>query len=48
MFENKFDFIHIRDMFASMTDRQWDGVYKQAYENLIPGGWIEQAETGVQ
>lgn len=34
-------------MFASFTDEQWRLVYKQAYNNITPGGWIEQLEQGL-
>lgn len=40
----RFDLIHLRDMFGSFTDEQWRLIYKQAYKNLAPGGWIEQVE----
>lgn len=33
---------------GSFTDKQWSGIYKEAYENLIPGGWIEQLEPDVK
>lgn len=42
----KFDLIHLRDLVGSFSDGQWTGVYKQAYENLLPGGWIEHVEAG--
>ena len=48
MYTQRFDLIHFRDMFATFTDEQWRLIYKQAYDNLLPGGWIEQAETGVR
>lgn len=43
----KFDLVHLRWMLGSFTPEEWDGLYKQAYENLIPGGWIEQVEPGL-
>ena len=36
-----------RDLFGSFTDEQWRLVYKQAYDNLAPGGWIEQCESSI-
>lgn len=47
MLQHKQDLIHIRDLQGSFTDHQWTGVYKQAYENLLPGGWIEQIDASV-
>lgn len=46
-YKERFDLIHMRDMFGAFTDSQWTGVYKQAYKNLMPGGWIEQVEPGI-
>ncbi|PWY88163.1 S-adenosyl-L-methionine-dependent methyltransferase [Aspergillus heteromorphus CBS 117.55] len=37
-----FDFIHARYMGGSIGD--WPGLFKQAYEQLAPGGWIEFQE----
>lgn len=48
MYMQRFDLIHLRDMFATFTDEEWSLIYKQAYDNLLPGGWIEQAETGIR
>ncbi|KAJ5605182.1 hypothetical protein N7510_010336 [Penicillium lagena] len=39
-----FDLIHLRQMIASFTPEEWTKVYKQCYDNLAPGGWIEQWE----
>lgn len=47
-FHNKFDLVHFRDMHASFSDEQWRLVYKQAYNNIAPGGWIEQVEPGIE
>lgn len=42
------DLIHMRDMlFGTFTPEQRRLVYKQAYNILAPGGWIEQMETGI-
>ena len=29
---------------GAFSDEQWRLFYKQAYKNLVPGGWIEQLE----
>ncbi|KAJ5636924.1 uncharacterized protein N7484_010237 [Penicillium longicatenatum] len=39
-----FSFIHMRIMLGSFTPEQWDSIYQKCYENLEPGGWIEQLE----
>lgn len=31
-----FDLIHLRDMFGSFADSQWDLLYSQPYANLAP------------
>ncbi|CAM1509719.1 Fc.00g000540.m01.CDS01 [Cosmosporella sp. VM-42] len=41
-FNAKFDLIYSRMMTASFTD--WPHFFKQAYENLNPGGWLELAD----
>jgi trans-aconitate methyltransferase len=38
-FNQKFDFIHIRNMSGSIAD--WPRLFKQAFDQLNPGGWIE-------
>ncbi|KAJ5279738.1 hypothetical protein N7478_005110 [Penicillium angulare] len=40
-----FDLIHLRIMEASFTPEELDRLYKQSYQNLHPGGWIEQLEV---
>lgn len=47
-FQQNFDLIHMRDLFGSFTEKQWSGFYSQAYKNLVPGGWIEQIESGIR
>lgn len=42
----QFDLIHMRNMIASFDSNEWDRVYKKCYDNLQPGGWIEQLEVG--
>ncbi|KAJ6015156.1 hypothetical protein N7540_009747 [Penicillium herquei] len=39
-----FDFIHLRIMLGSFGVDEWKVVYKKCYDNLEPGGWIEQLE----
>lgn len=41
-FTVKFDFIYSRMMTAAIAD--WPRLFKQAYENLAPGGWLEVAD----
>lgn len=43
--ENSYDFIHIREMFGSIPD--WDELFRQSYETLKPGGWVENMEHSV-
>ncbi|KAJ5266538.1 hypothetical protein N7478_009346 [Penicillium angulare] len=40
----QFDFIHMRFMLGSFNEGEWDKLYKKCYNNLQPGGWIEQLE----
>ncbi|RDL41874.1 Uncharacterized protein BP5553_01853 [Venustampulla echinocandica] len=35
----KFDLIHMRMMVGTISD--WDRCFKQCYDNLNPGGWLE-------
>ncbi|KAL7265844.1 hypothetical protein RUND412_011629 [Rhizina undulata] len=37
--DNSFDFIHLRNMAAFVSD--WPKLYRQAFQALRPGGWIE-------
>ncbi|KAJ6051382.1 uncharacterized protein N7446_006014 [Penicillium canescens] len=39
------DLIHMRGMTGSFEPHEWDRVYQQCYDNLKPGGWIEQLEA---
>ncbi|KAJ5780796.1 hypothetical protein N7457_005956 [Penicillium paradoxum] len=43
-----FDFIHLRLMLGAFTPEGWNQVYKQCYDSLTPGGWIEQMELDVR
>ncbi|KAL2004052.1 hypothetical protein VTN02DRAFT_557 [Thermoascus thermophilus] len=40
--DQKFDFIHGRGMAGGIGD--WHRLYRQAYEHLKPGGWLEMQE----
>ncbi|KAJ5332859.1 uncharacterized protein N7506_006642 [Penicillium brevicompactum] len=39
------DLIHIRIMIGSFDPSEWETVYTQCYNNLRPGGWMEQLEA---
>ncbi|KAJ5692353.1 hypothetical protein N7462_001776 [Penicillium macrosclerotiorum] len=41
----QFDLIHMRIMIGSFDDPEWDILYKQCYDKIRPGGWIEQLEV---
>ncbi|MCJ1464596.1 hypothetical protein MMC07_003209 [Pseudocyphellaria aurata] len=43
--KNDFDFIHIRLLYASVAD--WPVLYRECYDHLTPGGYIEQLEMSV-
>ncbi|KAJ5827961.1 uncharacterized protein N7525_006214 [Penicillium rubens] len=43
-----FDYIHIRMMYGAFDSEGWSQVYKQAYDALEPGGWIEQVEMDIR
>ncbi|KAI9888813.1 MAG: hypothetical protein M1814_006267 [Vezdaea aestivalis] len=38
-YNQKFDLVHARMMVGSIKD--WPKFYKQAYDNMTPGGWVE-------
>lgn len=40
---HRFDYIHGR--FLSMGIRDWAKIFKQSFENLKPGGWVEYQEA---
>jgi len=42
---DSFDFIHMRYLMGAIGD--WPRLYKQAYNTLKPGGWIEHMELSV-
>ena len=39
LFSHPLDFIHLRSLGGSIGD--WPTLLKRAYDNLVPGGWIE-------
>ncbi|KAJ5557369.1 hypothetical protein N7513_002958 [Penicillium frequentans] len=43
--QSNFDLVHLRIMIGSFDAAEWDRVYKRIYDNLRPGGWIEQLEA---
>lgn len=43
---DSFDFVHIRALYGSISD--WGRLYEQAYEALVPGGWIEDFEITIR
>ena len=42
IYEQKFDFVHVRGMSGSIND--WDRLVQQAYTHLEPGAWLEFQE----
>lgn len=42
---NHFDFVHIRCMMGSVKD--WPALYRQAYDRLQPGGWIQHLDMSI-
>ncbi|XTI92278.1 S-adenosyl-L-methionine-dependent methyltransferase [Cenococcum geophilum] len=43
---NHFDLIHIRCLYGSVAD--WPRLYKEVYNHLEPGGWLNQLEMDIQ
>ncbi|KAL1649431.1 hypothetical protein SLS58_001486 [Diplodia intermedia] len=43
--KDEFDLVHIRALFGSVSD--WPAFYKEAYDHIKPGGWINQFETSI-
>ncbi|KAI1829392.1 hypothetical protein DTO027I6_9607 [Penicillium roqueforti] len=41
----RFDLIHMRIMIGSFDGTEWDNLYKQCFDKIRPGGWIEQLEV---
>ncbi|KAJ5728604.1 uncharacterized protein N7483_003112 [Penicillium malachiteum] len=46
--KDKFDYIHIRQLLGSFSEKGWDNLYQNCYKNLEPGGWIEQTEFDIR
>ena len=40
-----FDLVHMRALYGSISD--WGGLYRQAYQALEPGGWLEDTEINI-
>ncbi|OBT62535.1 hypothetical protein VE03_07387 [Pseudogymnoascus sp. 23342-1-I1] len=45
---NKFDLIHMRLLLGAFKREEWAQLYRRCYDNLQPGGWIEQVELDVR
>jgi len=45
LYEEPFDFIHARLMAGCFSD--WPAFFRNAYENLAPGGWLELQDYGL-
>jgi ubiquinone/menaquinone biosynthesis C-methylase UbiE len=43
---NHFDFIHVRCLFGSVAD--WPQLYREIYDHLEPGGYIEELEMDIR
>ncbi|KAK0124109.1 hypothetical protein ONS95_009092 [Cadophora gregata] len=44
----QFDLIHLRLLLGAFTPEERDRLYKECYDNLAPGGWIEEVELDVR
>jgi hypothetical protein len=44
--KSSFDLVHIRNLFGGIDD--WPKLYRQAFEHLEPGGWIESMEIDIE
>ncbi|RMD43009.1 hypothetical protein DV735_g2156, partial [Chaetothyriales sp. CBS 134920] len=42
----RFDLIHLRTLFGTLSSSIWPGLYEQSFRFLHPGGWIEHIEYG--
>ncbi|RMZ81897.1 hypothetical protein DV738_g1952, partial [Chaetothyriales sp. CBS 135597] len=42
----RFDLIHLRALFGTLSSTTWPGVYEQSLRFLRPGGWVEHIEYG--
>ncbi|KAJ6028868.1 hypothetical protein N7540_004444 [Penicillium herquei] len=43
-FTEKFDLVHLRILACAFSPEETDQLMKQIYDNLEPGGWVEQME----
>ncbi|KAF4950541.1 hypothetical protein FSARC_13152 [Fusarium sarcochroum] len=41
--ENTFDFVHMRYLFGAI--KNWNALFKEAYNAVKPGGWVESCES---
>lgn len=46
MYQQKFDFIHGRNLGTSIKD--WPRFAKQMFEHASPGGWVELVDHGIR
>lgn len=46
--QKQFDLIHMRLLLGAFTPEERDGIYQACYDNLLPGGWIEEVELDVR
>lgn len=46
-YREPFDLIQIKQLLVALTPNQTDDLHKRGYDNLAPGGWIEQLEVFV-
>lgn len=46
LYTQPFDFIHVRGLYGCISD--WHQFYTRALQNLQPGGYLEQLETGIE
>lgn len=44
VYQHKFDFIHARYLLP-FVKKKWPVLFKDIYDNLNPGGWVESQET---
>lgn len=40
--------MHLRLLLGALPRSEWKKVYRQVYENLQPGGWIEHTEVDME
>ena len=47
MFSQRLSLVHMRHLLGAMDKACWTALYKLIYDNLEPGGWIEQVEGDI-